>query len=178
MRPIVRFAAALLVIVVTALVFARLHEQKGYGLKTGQTAPTFTLPLLQGGESSLESYRGKFVLVNFWATWCAPCVQEMPSLERLHQVLGPEGLVILGVSTDEDLVQLKRFVAEKGVTFPILRDPGGTVASTSYRTTGYPETFLVSPAGRLEESFVGPARWDTPEAVAHFRERLRSAPTR
>jgi peroxiredoxin len=100
----------------------------------------------------------------------------MPSLERLHRTLGREGLQVLGVSIDEDEAVLRRFVAARGVTFPILRDPGGRKAAGAYRTTGYPETFVIDAGGLIKEQYVGPAEWDTPEAIAHFRQLLSPIP--
>jgi peroxiredoxin len=99
----------------------------------------------------------------------------MPSLERLHRTLGPEGLVVLGVSIDEDGGALQDFVKRAGVTFPILRDPGGRKAAAAWRTTGWPETFVVDRSGRIVRKIVGPARWDTAEATAWFRGVLKTA---
>jgi hypothetical protein len=78
----------------------------------------------------------------------------------------------LGVSIDEDEAALRKFVAARGVTFPILRDPGGRIAAGAYRTTGWPETFVIDAAGVLKEQYVGPSEWDTPEAIEHFRQLL------
>ena len=181
MKDALRAAVLVAVAAVAAVAFVRLREDKGYALKTGGTAPGFRLPALAGGDTELASLRGRWVLVNFWATWCPPCVQEMPSLERLHRTLGPAGLVVLGVSADEDEGALRRFLAQNPVSFPVLRDPGGRLAASAYRTTGYPETFLIDPDGVLRESYVGPAEWDTPGAIDHFRGLLsvpRTAPTR
>jgi peroxiredoxin len=160
------------VVVLLAFAYVRLSERKGYALAKGTTAPAFRLPSLAGGEGELGRLRGKVVVLNFWATWCPPCVSEMPSLEKLHRTLGPEGLAVVTVSTDEDEAALRRFVAEYALTLPVLRDPGGRVASDDYRTTGYPETFVLDRAGVLLEHVVGPAEWDTPQSLAHFRALL------
>ena len=179
MRSALRTVGIVAVVVVAAFGYVRLAENKGYALKTGGVAPPFRLPALSGGEVELLSQRGKVVVVNFWATWCPPCVAEMPSLERLHRALSPEGLVVITVSTDEDEAELRRFVAERGLTLPVLKDPGGRVAASAYRTTGYPETFVLDPEGRLLEHVVGPAEWDSAERLARFRSRIAStAPTR
>ncbi len=168
MREALKFVAVLAIVGGTAFGFISLQERKGYGLKPGVPVPEFRLRSLAGGEGDLAALRGRVVLVNFWATWCPPCVQEMPSLERLHRTLGPEGLVVLGVSVDEDEKAVRDFVARVAVTFPILRDPGAHTAA-AYRTTGYPETFVVGADGSLLRSFIGPAEWDTPEAIGYFR---------
>jgi len=176
-QQLVKYALALAVVLGAAVGFVHLQDTKGYGLRTGEEAPLFTLPDLQGKDQALASDRGKVTLVNFWATWCAPCVAEMPSLEALHEAVGPEGLVVVGVAVDDTAKDVDQFVEEKKIRFPILRDPGGRIAAQLYRTTGYPETFVVGPTGTLLESYVGPAEWDTPEAIRHFRDLVRSAST-
>jgi peroxiredoxin len=176
MKNVLRTAAVAAVVLVAALGYVRLAEDKGYALKAGTPAPGFRLPALAGGEVDLASLRGKLVVLNFWATWCPPCVAEMPSLERLHRALGREGLAVVTVSTDEDETELRRFVSERKLTLPVLRDPGGRLAAGAYRTTGYPETFVLDPAGLVQQHYVGPAEWDTPEALAHFRHLLAPEP--
>jgi len=162
------------VAIVVALAFGYVHlaERKGYALAPGTPAPEFQLPSLSGSPVALASLRGEVVVLNFWATWCPPCVAEMPSLERLHRALGPEGLAVVTVSTDEDEGELRDFVKRYSLTMPVLLDPGGRIAAGRYRTTGYPETFVIDRTGRLVKQYVGPAEWDTPAALAHFRELL------
>ena len=114
MKSALRTAGIVAVVVVSAFAYVRLAENKGYALKVGGAAPPFRLPALAGGEVDLAAQRGKVVVVNFWATWCPPCVAEMPSLERLHRALAPEGLAVVTVSTDEDEAELRRFVSAGG----------------------------------------------------------------
>jgi peroxiredoxin len=168
MREIVKFAAVIAIVGGAAFGFISLQERKGYGLKQGTAAPDFRLRVLAGGTTDLASLRGRVVVLNFWATWCPPCVEEMPSLERLHRALGPEGLVVIGISVDDDEKAVREFVARAGVSFPMLRDPGARTAA-AYRATGYPETFVIGRDGTLLRIFVGPAEWDTPEALGYFR---------
>jgi cytochrome c biogenesis protein CcmG, thiol:disulfide interchange protein DsbE len=142
--------------------------------RIGTVAPDFTVQDTDQ-KLSLSQFRGQVVVLNFWATWCPPCVAEMPSLERLHRTLGPEGLVVLGVSEDEDEKAATDFVQRLGLTFPIPRDTGAHTAA-AYRTTGYPESFVIDRDGTLLRTFVGPAEWDTPEALAYFRGLLPRRP--
>jgi peroxiredoxin len=175
MKPALRSLLLLAAVVAAAFGYVEMAERKGYPLKAGGPAPDFRLPSLQGGEVELRSVRGRPVVLNFWATWCPPCVVEMPSLERLHKTLGPEGLAVLAVSADEDEARLRRFVEENALTLPVLRDPGGRTAASAYRTTGYPETFVLDRNGIVQQHYVGPAEWDTPEAIAHFRHLIAAA---
>jgi peroxiredoxin len=175
MKDYVRLALLVVVVVAVAFGYVRLQQDKGYGLKAGTPAPPFTLPVRGGGSVDLASLRGHVVVINFWATWCPPCVAEMPSLDRLQRALSRDGLVVLGVSVDEDEAALTAFIEKGGLALKVLRDPGGAVASGDYRTTGYPETFVIDAAGVIKETYVGPADWDTPEALDHFRRLLKPA---
>jgi peroxiredoxin len=174
MRNALRTAAIVGAVVATAFGYVRLADEKGYALRPGTAAPGFRLPSLAGGEVDLAAYRGRVVLLNFWATWCPPCVAEMPSRERRHRALGPEGLAVVTVSADDDVAELRGFVKQHGLTLPVLLDPDGREAGRAYRTTGYPETFVLDGSGTLLQHYVGAARWDAPEALAHFRALLRS----
>ncbi len=173
MKDTLKLAAVVAAASALAWGFVSLQGRKGYALRKGDAAPPFRLPTLAGDVVDLGSLRGRVVVVNFWATWCPPCVQEMPSLEKLHRTLGPEGLVLLGVSVDEDQAALRALVKATGVTFPTLLDPGGRGPAAAYKTTGYPETYVIDPSGVLIESYVGPAEWATPGSIDHFRELLR-----
>jgi peroxiredoxin len=176
-REIVKFGAILLIVVGTAVGVISLQGQSGRGLETGSPVPGFQLPALGGGTADLAAYRGQVVLVNFWATWCPPCVSEMPSLDRLGRTLRGEGLVVLGVSVDADEQALRAFVARHDLGFTILRDPGAHTAA-AFRVTGYPQTFLIARDGTLVKMVLGPAEWDTPEAIGYFRALLaRERPT-
>jgi thiol-disulfide isomerase/thioredoxin len=175
MKSALRTTAIVATVVAVAFGYVYLAENKGYALKRGSVTPSFRLPSLAGGEVEIASYRGRLVLLNFWATWCAPCVAEMPSLERLHRTLSAEGLAVVTVAADEDEADVRRFVASYGLTLPVLRDPGGRDAAAAYRTTGYPETFLLDRQGALLEHTVGPLEWDAPEQLARLRALLRPA---
>jgi peroxiredoxin len=139
-------------------------------LEEGRPAPDFALPRLGGGEVALSALRGKAVLVNFWATWCAPCEQEMPAMQRLYAQLAPRGLELLAISVDAGDAEVEAFRARLGLGFPILRDPDKRVAS-AYQSFRYPESFLIDPEGRLVERYIGERDWDAPEYVARI-ERL------
>jgi peroxiredoxin len=157
------------VAILTLVAVSSVRRGAGPGLPLDSPAPALCLPGLDGSTTDLAAFRGSVVVLNFWASWCPPCVHEMPSLEGLHRALGSEGLVVIGVSVDEDERALRSFVEEQGITFPILRDPGGRKADTAYRALEFPTTFVIDRDGILRSRYVGPTQWDDPAALDHFR---------
>ena len=107
----------------------------------------FTLDDLNGKPWTLRGFKGKVVLLNFWATWCPPCRKEMPDLESLYKRFGPQGFVILGVS-DEDAPVVQKFIAQQGITYPVLLDPGRKV-NTLFQIEGIPKTFVYDREGKI-----------------------------
>lgn len=137
-------------------VLTLLRKDFQSGPDIGQAAPSFQLPGLEGGEISLEKFRGKAVILNFWATWCGPCRHEMPSLEALYQKYKDQGLVVLGVSVDEDgWGPVKEFLQVVPVHFPIALDQEQRVTET-YETYRVPETYFIDPEGKIAGKVVGP----------------------
>ncbi len=138
----------------------------------GDAAPSFTFPGLDGKPVSLTDYKGKVVFLNVWATWCPPCREEMPSMERLYRELKGEDFEILAVSVDTAGAKaVDPFMKEFGLTFPALLDTGGTIQNL-YGTTGLPESYIIGREGLIEKIVIGPADWATPEAVRFFRNLL------
>ena len=128
-------------------------------LGRGVAAPDFTLATLEdGSELSLGDLRGRVVLVNFWATWCKPCEDEMPSMEQLYRQLSPRGFEMIAVSVDEERAPVEEFKRRMSITFPIVLDPS-QATSRLYQTTGFPESLLVDQNGVVVERYVGPRDW-------------------
>ncbi len=119
----------------------------------GNPAPDFKLVSLKGGSLSLSQYRGKLVIINFWATWCPPCKQEMPLLQSYADHHSAD-TVLLGIDFDEQPAAVQAFVDELKLDFPILLDPGGKV-SDLYRVRAYPTTYFVDTAGKIRAYHVG-----------------------
>jgi len=141
-------------------------------LDRGVPAPDFTLPRLDAeGTQSLHDLRGRVVLVNFWATWCKPCEDEIPAMGRLYARLQGEPFELLAISVDDDTEAIRAFRDRLGIRFPILLDPDEAVAHR-YQTTGYPETILVDAEGRVVERYVGPKEWDTGDYERRIRRLL------
>ena len=138
----------------------------------GTAAPGFEAPLLDGREVvDLDAYRGRVVLVNFWATWCKPCEDEMPAMERLYGELSPLGFELLAISVDKSAPEVASFRERLDLSFPILLDPDEEI-SRAYQTTGYPESFLIDRDGTVLERYVGPREWDDVLYVERIRELL------
>jgi len=135
--------------------------------KIGTTAPDFTV---NDGQKTvqLSQYRGKPVLLNFWATWCPPCVQEVPALVALQQQMG-DHVIVLAVSMDEDADAYKAFTAKRMPGVLTVRDPDHK-SSALYGTFAYPESFLIDKDGKIQRKFIGAVEWNSPEMIEYFRK--------
>jgi thiol-disulfide isomerase/thioredoxin len=133
----------------------------------------FNLALLGGGNVSLSSFRGKVVILNFWATWCPPCRTEMPSMETLYQHYKDQGLEMLAVNIRENRNIVQRFIRSNNYTFPILMDVDGRVAGI-YGIEAIPTTFIIDREGKIIGRLVGSIYWDTPQVFAAFEALLNS----
>jgi peroxiredoxin len=138
-------------------------------------APDFTLPDLEGKLKNLADFRGRVVVLNFWATWCPPCIDEMPSLERLHQAMADRGVAVIAVSVDERFSDVPAFVEKFDLTFSVLYDEGKKV-SRKYQTFKYPETYILDREGRLKSKVVGPRDWAAPTVIRDMVDLLKEAP--
>ena len=131
-------------------------------LKVGDPAPDFSLVDRQGKTWVLSELKGQVVFINFWATWCPPCLKELPAMQRLYMALPKNDFKMLAILSN-DKPALADFVAnQKGITIPIL-DDSQNLAGSKYSLTGLPETFIVDKQGILREKFMGPAQWDAPD---------------
>jgi len=134
------------------------------GATVGNPAPDFDTIDLKGEIWSLSKLKGKVVFVNFWATWCAPCREEMPSMQRLYTKLPKDKFKMIALFNKDKPAPVKNFVAKLGLTMPILSDEYN-FAGTKYGLTGLPETFIVDKQGVIQEKYIGPAEWDSPENI-------------
>lgn len=153
-----------------AIVFAllMLSQPTPDPIRPGQMAPGFELPLLDGGTISLEKLRGRIVLLNFWATWCKPCEDEMPAMQRLHTALAGSEFELVAVSTDASRDDVAVFRERLGLTFPIALDPGKRV-SEAYQSYRYPESYLIDRDGKILSRYIGPRDWDSELYVERIR---------
>jgi len=140
-------------------------------VKVGDRAPEVRLQSMDGRTVSLADYRGKVVLVHFWATWCPPCVEEIPTIERFYQQVMGADIEVLAVSVDDSANALKTFLEKNKVHFPVLRDPGQKAAG-SYGTLKFPETYVIGRDGIVRYKVVGPMDWSAPANVKIVRALL------
>ena len=147
----------------------------GFQMLEPAPAPPLTARDLDHVKKSLSDYRGKVVLVNFWASWCPPCRQEMPSIERLRQRMANRPLVILGVDSGETLEEVNAFLLGMKLGFPILLDPESLNAHR-WKVFALPTSFLLDAEGRIRYSLAGPTEWDTGETLTLIQKLLDELP--
>jgi len=172
-------AAVLLSVLVWALPVRRPGEEGGHHaehapvldrferagvseLTEGQRGPSFRLARLDGGQATLETWKDRLVVLNFWATWCTPCTLEMPTLEALWREYEGRGLVVVGISVDRGAPRalIDPYVKHLALSFPILLDPEMKTAA-AWRVTGLPATFLIRPGGQAVGMAVGAREWNS-----------------
>jgi cytochrome c biogenesis protein CcmG/thiol:disulfide interchange protein DsbE len=151
------FAVFIAVLAIVGLLGYGVLSKGESTLAIGDPAPDKVLPTLDGGGTgSIADYRGKWVLVNFWASWCEPCRKEAPALEALQQSRGTGAFTVLGIDLDDATGDAKSFVEEYGLTYPQLRDGDGRERRDAYGMTGFPENFLIDPEGNVALIHRGP----------------------
>jgi cytochrome c biogenesis protein CcmG/thiol:disulfide interchange protein DsbE len=149
-------AAVALVVGLLALLIWRVAHSGG-GRPTG-TAPSFTLPKLAGdGKVSLASFRGRVVLLNFWASWCVPCKQEAQDLEAAYRRWRGQGVVVLGVDSEDYGPDGRSFARRYGLTYPLAHESGSSVKER-YGVSGYPESFFIDRGGSVVHYVIGPLK--------------------
>jgi cytochrome c biogenesis protein CcmG/thiol:disulfide interchange protein DsbE len=148
--------AVLAVVAVVGLLVFGLVSKGSSRIALGDPAPAGSLPRLEGGgDSSLADYRGRWVLVNFWASWCGPCKEEAPALEKFQRQHGGRDFTVLGIDSRDLSGDGREFVRRFGLSYPQLRDGDGDAAH-DFGTSGVPENFLINPAGKVQWLLRGP----------------------
>ncbi len=122
---------------------------------SGKTAPDFSLKSLDGKVYRLSDLKGKVVVLNFWASWCPDCLEEMPSLQKAYNSLNKDGLVVLGISIDRKREKVSELVRKLKITYPILLDSKGEVFIKKYTVIGLPSTFIIDKNGEISERIIG-----------------------
>ncbi|MDW3094969.1 MAG: TlpA disulfide reductase family protein [Gammaproteobacteria bacterium] len=168
-RNFVKSGALLTALIFVIVVMISLSHADGLMDKiSGSKASNFTLMSAHGSDISLSDYEGKFVLLNFWATWCPPCIKEMPALNDLHNKLNSSnGLKVVGVHVGPALATVKQFLKDNPVDFDIVIDKN--MSLSNWEVSGLPTTFLISPSGKLIYKATGERDWNSGEMVDFLR---------
>ncbi len=162
------FSLPLSIIVIVGFLSVQINAAGLMDKMPEAESANFTLMSANGSDISLSDYQGKFVLLNFWATWCPPCVKEMPALNELHNKLnGSNGLQVVGVHVGPALATVKQFLKDHPVQFDIVIDKN--MALSGWQVSGLPTTFLISPSGKIIYKAVGEREWDSEEMVVFLR---------
>ena len=139
----------------------------------GDSAPSFTVTADNGRSVSLSNFGGKLLVLNFWATWCAPCLEELPSLNQFQQTFASSGVVVLGVSVDANQKAYQAFLKRANVAFLTARDPDAKIPS-QYGTYQYPETYIIDRDGKVVEKVIGATAWTDPAMINRVKALLAS----
>lgn len=174
------YAAAAAVVGLVVL-FAWVNRDRLQPVVPGRKAPEFSVSALDGSAKTLSDYSDKVLLVNIWATWCPPCREEMPSMQRLYSAVGDERFEILAISIDAPFGEsdafgraggnLGAYADSLGLTFTVLHDPSGRIQET-FQTTGVPESFVVDKDGVIFKKVAGATAWDAPQNIELIRRLL------
>lgn len=157
------------------VLFASPSYKQGMASPAGKMAKVFSFNL-NGKQMTLADLRGKVVVLNFWASWCPPCIEETESLNQLQRKIAPRGGMVLGISADTDPLAYEQFLKDHNVIFPTYRDPveQGRVSQIGldYGTSIYPETYIIDPQGRILRKVIGAQDWASPQITAYFNSVL------
>lgn len=169
--------AGIVLVVIAVVAYVVLGQKESYvPIEAGTKAVDFALPDTEGNMKSFSDFKGKVIFLNFWATWCTPCEEEMPSMQVLYDTFRNRNLEIVAVSVDSGDVQpVKDFVKKHGLTFTILHDSKGKVKEL-YKTTGVPETFIIDQNGIVAEKVWGPKDWNDPASVETLIDLIENGP--
>jgi cytochrome c biogenesis protein CcmG, thiol:disulfide interchange protein DsbE len=162
-------AAALVLMVALAAVIADVFRERL--VEAGDKAPGFSIVTDSGRKVTPADFGGKVLVLNFWATWCQPCVEEVPSLNRFAEQVRGDGVVVLGISVDTNEAKYRQFIQRAGVRFLTARDPDQNI-NAEYGTFKFPETYIIDIKGRVVEKFIGPENWAQPEIINRVKAAL------
>jgi len=151
--------ASFLILILGGAVLFALYLRQERPLAIGDSAIEFSVPAVPSGSLDIKDYRGQVVVLNLWATWCPPCVEETPSLVRFAEKMREHGVTVISLSVDEDRPALQDFIRKYQIPYPVGRDPDRSL-SGRYGTVQFPETYIFDRHGRLAEKVIGPTDWD------------------
>lgn len=168
-----RFLAAMIIVLVLVLVAVVADTLRSKVISVGDTAPEFSIRTDSGLTISRSNFGGRLLVLNFWATWCPPCVEEMPLLDQFQKKLKADGVVVLGISIDEDANTYHAFLKRANVSFLTARDPAAKISS-SFGTFRYPETYIIDTRGKVVQKIIGPAQWTDARMISYIKSLLKA----
>lgn len=166
-----RLLKAAIGVLLIAMVFVIYDSMREKVVGVGDTAPGFTITTDNGRTISASDFGGKLLVLNFWATWCPPCVEEMPSLDRFQKTFADKGVVVLGISVDKNEKVYKSFLSKAPVSFLTARDPEAAI-NADYGTFKYPETYIIDARGKVLRKYIGPEDWSNERMLNDVRSLL------
>ena len=152
---------AILIVILGGSAYFALRQRPARPVAIGDRAPEFIVPAFPSGSLDLKSYRGQIVVLHFWATWCPPCVEESPALEQFAEKVRDHGVVVLGISVDQNQKALQEFIDKFHISFPIGRDPQQALAAR-YGTFLFPESYILDRRGWVAEKIAAATDWSDP----------------
>ena len=160
-----RLGILVLTLALVAVVASTLREHL---VVAGDSAPSFSVTTDTGRKISTSDFGGKILVVNFWATWCPPCIAELPSLNQMAAEVKGSGVVVLGISVDKDKVAYDKFLKKVKLNFETSRDPAADISS-EYGTFKYPETYVINSDGKVLEKFIADQPWTDPAIITRLK---------
>jgi len=164
----IQFAIGILLVAFVFVVFDTLNE---HIVVVGDKAPDFKIVSDNGKPITRSDFGGKVLVLNFWATWCPPCIEELPSLDEFQRQLASQGVVVVGVSVDKNEKQYKDFLKKARVSFQTSRDEDAGI-SAQYGTFKYPETYIINAKGEVVLKYIGPKDWMSAEVLSDMKKIL------
>lgn len=150
------------------VIFVSLYE---HIVEVGDTAPDFSITADNGKTITPKNFGGKLLVLNFWATWCAPCIEELPSLDQFQRQLADSGVVVLGVSMDKDEKLYKRFLSRVNLSFLTARDPSNKI-NAAYGTFKFPESYIIGSDGKVRMKIINATNWVDENMLSYVKSQL------
>ena len=166
-----RILVATLVLLFAGFLYTIRHSFEQRIVEKGESAPAFEVTTDSGKRLTRSNFGGKLLVLNFWATWCPPCIEEIPSLSQFAQEMADSGVVVLGVSIDKNEQIYKRFLQQNRLAFETARDPEADI-SANYGTFKWPETYIINAEGKVVEKYIGDRNWMDPKLMESIRRML------
>jgi len=166
-----RLLRSAIVLLTVTFVFVIANTLRERITTVGDSAPDFSIKADNGQTVTAADFKGKLLVLNFWATWCPPCVEETPSLSKFAAQMAPSGVVVLAISVDKDEKAYREFLARYRPAFLTARDPQAKI-NADYGTFKYPETYVISSSGKVLRKFISDQPWDSEKMVSDIKSLL------